>query len=48
MAIFGRSLNVRFGSKAAYHYFYLNVCFQYKADIKVECSERLLSSVSGR
>ncbi len=26
---------------------YLNVRFQYKADIRVDCSERLLSSESG-
>jgi hypothetical protein len=31
----------------SYHYFHLNVRFQYKADIRVECFERLLSSVSG-
>ncbi len=39
-------LNVRFGSKAAIHYIYLAVRFQYKADIRVDCSERLLSSES--
>jgi len=39
--------NVRFGSVAAYHYFLLTVRFQYKADIRVDCSERPLWVESG-
>jgi len=38
---------VCFGSGATYHNMHLNVRFQYKADIRVEYYERLLSSESG-
>ena len=41
------TVNACFGLLAAYHYLYLNVRFQYKADIRVDSSERLLSSESG-
>jgi len=43
----GYVLNVRSGLVVSYHYLYLNVRFQYKADIRFDCSERLLSSESG-